>query len=144
VRGDRTRNPWVGSRVFYHWAKSPRWGINSRLDQFAYFISTCGRSGFYGTNKIALVLNNAVFSTFSMPILYSYKMLKRQSWNYNIFWYGQCIYLNVSTKMYFTLYMLSLNGANNSTGELIVPQLSIRINYNGTWSILIQWLIGLW
>jgi len=26
----------------------------------------------------------------------------------------------------------------------IVPQLSIRINYNGTWSILIQWLIGLW
>jgi len=26
VRGDRTRNPWVGSRVFYHWAKSPRYG----------------------------------------------------------------------------------------------------------------------
>jgi len=25
-----------------------------------------------------------------------------------------------------------------------VPQLSIRINYNGTWSILIQWLIGVW
>jgi len=23
VRGDRTRNPWIGSRVFYHWAK---WG----------------------------------------------------------------------------------------------------------------------
>jgi len=28
--------------------------------------------------------------------------------------------------------------------QWIVPQLSIRINYNGTWSILIQWLIGLW
>jgi len=27
--------------------------------------------------------------------------------------------------------------------QWIVPQLSIRINYNGTWSILIQWLIGL-
>ena len=25
VRGDRTRNSWVGSRVFYHWAKSPRY-----------------------------------------------------------------------------------------------------------------------
>jgi len=23
VRGDRTRNPWIGSRVFYHWAKTP-------------------------------------------------------------------------------------------------------------------------
>jgi len=22
-RGDRTRNPWAGSQVFYHWAKSP-------------------------------------------------------------------------------------------------------------------------
>ena len=21
VRGDRTRNPWVGNQVFYHWAK---------------------------------------------------------------------------------------------------------------------------
>ena len=28
--------------------------------------------------------------------------------------------------------------------QWIVPQLSIRINYNGTWSILIQLLIGLW
>jgi len=28
--------------------------------------------------------------------------------------------------------------------QWIVPQLSIRINYNGTWSIIIQWLIGLW
>jgi len=25
ARGDRTRNPWVSSRVFYHWAKSPCW-----------------------------------------------------------------------------------------------------------------------
>jgi len=28
--------------------------------------------------------------------------------------------------------------------EWIVPQLSIRMNYNGTCLILIQWLIGLW
>jgi len=28
--------------------------------------------------------------------------------------------------------------------EWMVPQLSTRIYYNGTWPILIQWLIGLW
>jgi len=33
---------------------------------------------------------------------------------------------------------------SDSVSQWIVPQLSIRINYNGTWSILIQWLIGLW
>jgi len=30
VRGDWTRNPWVGSRVFYHWAKSPHCVISLR------------------------------------------------------------------------------------------------------------------
>ena len=32
--GDRTHNPWVGSRVFYHWAKSPRLCDRRRTDHF--------------------------------------------------------------------------------------------------------------
>ena len=44
---------------------------------------------------------------------------------------------------------MRIHSAKNSitssqSEQWIVPQLSIRINYNETWSVLIQWLIGLW
>ena len=75
-----------------------------------------------------------LFNLYNVTFTYSTDSIQASFW-------GNVTVITISADLTYCVTILKFHYLFQ---QWIVPQLSIRINYNGTWSILIQWPIGLW